>query len=68
MDCLSSSSTWVVSAGVLVLTGENSAVCVLKYPNVEALMMEHLIVVSEQIWLHTNKKSKSRLTAGLRLL
>lgn len=68
MDCLSSCSAWVVSAGILVLTGESSAVRVSKYPNVEALIIEHLIVVSEQIWLHTNKKSRSRLTAGLHLL
>lgn len=69
MDCLSSCSTWVVSAGFLVLTGESSdAVCVSKFPNVEALIIEHLIVVSEQMWLHTNKKSRSRLTAGLHLL
>lgn len=69
MDCLSSCSTWVVPAGFLALTGESfDAVCVSKYPNVEALLMEHLIGISEQIWLLTNKKSWSRLTAGLRSL
>lgn len=69
MDCLSSCSTWAGSAGFLVLTGESfDAVHISKYPNAEALIMEHLIGVSEQIWLHTNKKSRSRLTAGLHLL
>lgn len=49
MNCLSSCSTWAVSAGFLVLTGESShAVHVSKYPNVEALIMQHLIVVSEK--------------------
>lgn len=53
MDCLSSQSTWAVSAQFLVsgLTGESSdAVHVSKTPGVEALNK----------WLHTNEKSSSK--------
>lgn len=48
------------------MTGESSdAVHVSKNPDVEALIMELLIVVSEQIWLHTNKKSSSKTSSWI---